>query len=295
MARIVVLGSANLDLVVRQPRLAEVGETIFGSGFSTVPGGKGLNQAIAAARAGAEVVFIGAVGRDAFAAPLRAALVAEGIDVSLLVEADAPTGVANVHVLDSGENAIVVVPGANLVSESLTEQERATILSADALLTQFERPVPLVLEALKAARRAGVRTVLTPAPVQEVPPQLLDFVDLLVLNGVEARGLAGLPDELDAVRELSRRSGTVIMTRGSQGQVIAREGRVVEEHPAHPAEAVDTTAAGDTFVGVLTARAGLGDGFQVALRAATVAAAISVTRLGASTSMPAWDEVAPLL
>jgi len=291
MARIAVLGSANLDLVVRLPRPPHNGETIFGTGFSTVPGGKGLNQAIAAAHAGAEVSFLGAVGKDRFGAMLRDALVVHGIDVTRLIEVAEPTGIADVHVMDGGENAIVVVPGANHAAIPLTEEDRAVIASSDALLTQFERPIPLIFEALQFARAAGVRTVLTPGPVVQVGHELLSLVDLMVPNAGEARILSGLTDDVDAARAISRHAGTVVMTRGAQGQLVARGGEVVEEHVAYRTQAVDTTAAGDTFVGVLAARSAIGDGFPSALRAATVAAGISVSRHGASTSMPHWDEI----
>lgn len=291
MARIAVLGSANLDLVVRLSRPPRDGETVFGTAFSMVPGGKGLNQAIAAARAGADVSFLGAIGRDRFGTMLRDALVADGIDVSRLIEVDEPTGIADVHVMDSGENTIVVVPGANHSAIAFTAEDRAVITSSDALLTQFERPIPLVFEALQFARSAGVRTVLTPGPVVQVGHDLLGLVDLIVPNAGEARALSGLTDDVDAACAISRHAGTVVMTRGAQGQLVARGGEVVEEHVAYRTQAVDTTAAGDTFVGVLVARSAIGDGFPAALRAATVAAGISVARHGASTSMPRWAEI----
>jgi len=291
VARIAVLGSANMDLVVRLPRPPRVGETIFGTAFSLVPGGKGLNQAVAAARAGAEVSFLGAVGRDEFGTMLRDALLAQGVDVSRLIEVDEPTGIADVHVMDDGDNSIVVVPGANHAVLALADQDRAMIASSDALLTQFERPLPLVHEALRAARAAGVRTVLTPAPVLPVGSDLLGLVDVLVPNAGEARALAGRDDDVEAARAISRQATTVIMTRGERGQLIARAGQLVAERPAYAAEAIDTTAAGDTFVGVFAARSALGEDVDGAVRAAAVASGISVTRPGASTSMPTWDEI----
>lgn len=295
MTRIVVLGSANLDLVVRQPRLPLPGETIFGSDFFTVPGGKGLNQAVAAARAGAEVAFLGAVGADDFGHRLRAQLLADGIDDTGLAETDAPTGTAHIAVVDGGENSIVVVPGANAAVTGLGEVDRELIAGADTLVMQLERPLPLVAEALAFARASGVRTVLTPAPVQMLADETLALVDLLVPNALEARELAGLDDEVEAARALSRAAATVVMTRGARGALVARGGEIVLEVSAHPVEAVDTTAAGDTFVGVLAARRGAGDALEAALHAAGVAASISVTRPGASSSMPTWDEIAAAL
>lgn len=298
MSRIVVLGSANMDLVVRQPRLPQPGETMFGSSFGTVPGGKGLNQAVAAARAGGEVAFLGAVGRDAFGAELRALVRAERIADSGLVETDAPTGIAQISVLDGGENSIVVVSGANAAIERLDEAAETQIAAAAYLVAQFERPLPLVAEAFRVATALGVRTVLTPAPVVPVDDALLALVDILVPNAQEACELAGVDDEQQAALTLSTRiapDGIVVMTRGSRGALVARGGAVVAEVPARRVEAVDTTAAGDTFVGVLVA--GLADGAALddALRAATVAASIAVTRAGATSSMPTWDEIAALL
>lgn len=295
MSSIVVLGSANMDLVVRQPRLPEPGETIFGASYSSVPGGKGLNQAVAAARAGGRVAFLGAVGRDAFGLSLRETLVADGIDVAGLADVETETGTAHIAVLDDGENSIVVVPGANASVALLSGDDERLITTAGFLVTQLERPVALVAEALRVARAAGVTTVLTPAPVQELPAGMLGLVDILVPNSLEARRLSGLDDETAAALTLSRDGGTVVMTRGSRGVLVARDGVVVHELPARRVEPVDTTGAGDTFTGVLVARLSLGDALVDALAAATTAAAISVTRPGATTSMPRWDEIAAAL
>lgn len=295
MADIVVLGSANMDLVVRQPRLPEPGETMFGSSFETVPGGKGLNQAIAAARVGGDVAFLGAVGGDAFGARLRETLETDGVDTAGVALVERPTGTAHISVLDGGENAIVVVPDANGVELPLDDVQRAAIDGARYLVVQFERPLPLVAAAVAYARSAGVTTVVTPAPVTALPDGFLDDVDILVPNAGEARELAGVDDEADAAVALSARVGTVLVTRGSRGALVARGGEVVAEVPVHPVTPVDTTGAGDTFTGVLVARLAAGDAEADALRAASVAAALATTRPGASTSMPTWDEVAPLL
>ncbi|PZQ89536.1 MAG: ribokinase [Leifsonia xyli] len=295
MADIVVLGSANMDLVVRQPRLPEPGETMFGSSFTTVPGGKGLNQAIAAARVGGDVAFLGAVGGDAFGRELREALASAGVDTDAVALVERPTGTAHISVLDGGENAIVVVPDANGVELPLDETQRAAIRSARYLVVQFERPLPLVAEAVAYARSVGVTTVVTPAPALPLPEGFLEGVDVLVPNAGEARELAGIDDETDAALALSRRAGTVVMTRGSRGALVARGGEVVAEVPVHPVTPVDTTGAGDTFTGVLVARLAAGDPEPAALRAASVAAALATTRPGASPSMPAWAEVQALL
>ena len=293
--RIAVLGSANMDLVVRQPRLPRPGETMFGSAFSTVPGGKGLNQAVAAARVGGSVEFIGAVGTDAFGGELRDCLRREGIGVDGLATVDAPTGTAHISVLDGGENSIVVVSGANAAVTALDDPARATIAASGFLVLQFERPAELVAEALEFAQENGVLTVLTPAPVRAVEPGLLSLVDILVLNENEARELAGLDDVVEAGRALSREARTVVVTQGARGAFVAEDGELAGEVAPHRVEPIDTTAAGDTFVGVLVARLAEGDTPPDALRAASVAAALSTTKLGASTSMPTWDEVTSVL
>jgi len=295
MSAIVVLGSANLDLVVRQPRLPRPGETMFGSDFTTVPGGKGLNQAVAAARAGGDVGFLGAVGRDAFGEQLRRCLQDDGVDTGGLAEVDAPTGTAHIAVLDGGENAIVVVSGANAAITSLDAGSQRRIESARYLVAQLERPIGLIGEAFVVARGLGIQTVLTPAPVQPVDHALLQLVDVLVPNAQEACELAGLADETEAAIALSRTAGLVVMTRGARGALVARDGVVVVEVPPREVVAVDTTGAGDTFAGVLVARLAGGADLDAALEAATVAASISVTRPGATTSMPTWDEIAAVL
>lgn len=294
-ARVAVLGSANMDLVVRQPRLSQPGETMFGTHFSTVPGGKGLNQAVAAARAGASVSFLGAVGEDSFGDELRLQLDADGVDVARLRTVAGSTGTAHIAVLDGGENSIVVIPAANAAITALDDTDRAEIADSSWLLMQFERPLPLIADALRSARAAGVSTMLTPAPVLEFDADLWTLVDVLVPNEIEARELAGEDDEVAAARELSRRVGLIVMTRGSRGALVCQDGEIVLEVPARSVDAVDTTGAGDTFVGVLAARLAHGDELAQALHAATAAAAISVTRPGATTSMPSWGEISAVL
>jgi ribokinase len=288
---ILVLGSATGDLIVRQPRLPNVGETLFGRAFSTVAGGKGLNQAVAAARAGGDVAFLGAVGDDEHGRRARGVLGDAGVDIDGLIDVDEPTGTAHIAVLDGGDNAIVIVPAANLAVTSIDADARRRIESARFLVAQFERPIPLIAEAFAIARAAGVRTVLTPAPVVAVGADLLALVDILVPNATEARELAGVDDEFAAAEALSRQVGMVIMTRGEDGAVVARDGAIVTTVSAHPVQPVDTTGAGDTFVGVLVAWLADGAELDAALAAATAAAAICVTRPGASPSIPARDEI----
>jgi ribokinase len=292
---IVVLGSANMDLVVRQARQPRPGETMFGDSFEMVPGGKGLNQAVAAARAGADVAFLGAVGRDPFGTALIDCLVAEGIGIDDLAEVDVPTGTAHITVFDDGENSIVVVRGANAGITELDEHARQAIERASYVVAQFERPLPLIERAFTVARERGVRTVLTPAPVMPAPAGLLELVDILIPNASEACELAGLDDDTAAALALSRRVGMVVMTRGSRGVLVTRDGEIIADEPARAVEPVDTTGAGDTFAGVLVARLAAEATLPDALAAAGAAASISVTRAGASTSMPTWDEIAEAL
>ena len=204
MTGVVVLGSANMDLVVRQPRRAEPGETLFGTDFSTGPGGKGLNQAIAAARAGASVRFIGAVGTDAFAERLRDRLVADGVDVEGLRTVPGATGIAQITVTDDGQNTIVVVPAAN-ADRAFNADDRSTVAAASHLVVQLERPIELLEVALRHARDAGVTTVLTPAPARAGLDALLDLADVLVPNEGEAMMLSGRVNRKPAMM----RKGTV--------------------------------------------------------------------------------------
>jgi len=284
-----VLGSANMDLVVRAAAFPAPGETVTGASFVTVPGGKGLNQAVAAARAGAPTRFVGAVGADGFGGEIRALLEREGIDVAALAEGEV-TGTAHIVVADDGENAIVVVPGANhqVRAEQLSD---AVLGEVSWLVTQLEVRLDVVQAALVRAASAGVRTVLTPAPVQALDAATLGAVDLLVPNQIEACRLAGAADPLRAAERLSETCRDVVVTLGARGAVWARGGRIAAQLPGRRVEAVDTTAAGDTFVGALVALLAEGADMPVALDRAGVAASIAVTRPGASSSMPTRAEI----
>jgi len=306
--RIAVLGSANMDLVVRQPRLPKPGETMFGTGFNTVPGGKGLNQAVAAARQGAAVDFLGAVGADAYGRELRDVVTGEGIGADGLAVADVPTGTAHISVVDSGENSIVVVSAANATVTALSPEQESTIRGARFLVMQCELPVSALVAGVAVARGHGVFTVLTPAPVLPLPEGFLASVDLVVPNQIEAAELTGEADPVRAAELLSAGATWAIVTLGAEGCVLAFDGTALGLAPARPAKAVDTTAAGDTFVGALVARlaafalpdrltaADISEERMIdAVRWATVASSISVTRHGATSSMPTLVEVAAIL
>lgn len=290
MGSIAVVGSANMDLVVRQPKRAEPGETIFGTRFSTGPGGKGLNQAVAAARAGGAVAFLGAVGSDDFGARLRARLESDGVDTARLRTVAEATGIAQISVTDDGENTIVVVPGANSAVD-FDDADRAVIAGASHLVVQLERPHALLVEAMRFARDRGVVTVLTPAPAREGIDDLIALADILVPNEGEATLLAGALEAESAAIALSRHAGLVIVTLGERGALVARGGEIVRRVAPRPVVARDTTGAGDTFVGVLVAWLAAGEPLAGALHAATVGASLAVTREGAADSMPSRDEI----
>ncbi|MFD7085838.1 ribokinase [Streptomyces sp. NPDC059918] len=290
MTAIAVLGSTNMDLVAYVPRAPRLGETVTGRAFRTVPGGKGANQAVAAARSGGEVVMIGAVGTDEFGVRLRSALTAAGVETAALRTVEGASGTAHITVDDEGANSIVVIPGANGSVTGLEAGDAARIGAVDLLLLQLELPMEAVLAGAAAARAQGVRTVLTPAPARPLPRELLELVDLLVPNEHEAAALTGFTDPLGAAEALLREVPEVVLTLGAAGVLYAARGREPLSVPALPVRAVDTTAAGDTFVGALAVALGEGRPMPEALRWASAAAALSVQRPGAQDSMPTRTE-----
>jgi len=286
---IVVVGSANMDLVVNAPVLPRPGETVMGDRFATVPGGKGANQAIAAARAGGRCAFIGAVGQDTFGEVMRQNLVASGVDVARLRSVPGPSGVALIAVDAKAENLIVVAPGANASLTRLDVQDRMAIESADVLLCQLETPLPTVAQAAAAARTAGTTVVLNAAPARPLPAELLAAVDLLVLNQHEAALLAGAAtDPLNGLLALVPR---VVMTLGAVGAAYADRDGVRLEVLAPKVDAVDSTGAGDAFTGALAVAWAAKRPIGEALRWACAAGALCATRPGASTSLPAGAEI----
>ncbi|MFD5508385.1 ribokinase [Streptomyces sp. NPDC059761] len=290
MTAIAVLGSTNMDLVAYVPKAPRLGETVTGREFRTVPGGKGANQAVAAARSGGEVVMIGAVGADEFGVRLRSALTAAGVETAALRTVEGASGTAHITVDDEGGNSIIVIPGANGGVTGLEAGDAARIGAADLLLLQLELPMEAVLAGASAARAQGVRTVLTPAPARMLPHELVRLVDLLVPNEHEAAALTGFTDPLGAAEALLRDVPEVVITLGPAGSLYAARGREPLTVPAPRVRAVDTTAAGDTFVGALAVALGEGRSMPQALHWASAAAALSVQRPGAQDSMPARAE-----
>lgn len=299
---VVVVGSINRDLVARVDTVPTPGETRLGTSLVRSAGGKGANQAVAARRAGgAAVAFVGAVGHDEDGRDLRGALEAERIDVSGLSSVDGPTGTALVCVDDAGENAIVVIPGANAALAALSSEQRAAVAGAAVLVTQLEIPVPLVLDAA-AARADGAWHVLNAAPsapAAAARTALLASADVLVVNEHEAIDVSGAADLASAVAELAPRVRAVVVTLGRRGSLIAH-GDERREVPAPAVAAVDTTGAGDTFCGVLAAELAASgrtpdsvdaDLLAAAASAGAAAAALAVTRPGAQDGVPTVDEV----
>jgi ribokinase len=297
-AKVVVIGSLNMDLVTRAPRLPRGGETLIGESFATVSGGKGANQAVAAARLGAQVSMVGCVGSDAYGEELRGALLAEQIDCQAVSTVDDSSGVALIVVDDNSQNAIVIVAGANgALTPAVIDRFDAVLQAADVIICQLEVPDATVGHALKRGRELGKTVILNPAPASRpLPADWYASIDYLIPNESEASALSGLPvdslasAETAATRLIAMGAGKVIITLGAQGSLFAN-GKGFEHFPATKVKAVDTTAAGDTFVGGFAAALAAGKSEADAIRFGQVAAALSVTRAGAQPSIPTLSDV----
>lgn len=298
MSRVFVVGSINVDLVCRAARHPRPGETITGTNFATHPGGKGANQAVAAARLGADTWMVGRVGDDSFGAEQVAFLSAQGVQTKHVKRtAELATGVALIVVSEDGENSIVVVPGANgRVSEADVQIE---FRPGDVVVCQFEIPLPTVVAVLSRAREAGATTLLNPAPAQACSAEALALADVLVVNENELGFFTGEaeadPSDPEAVAVLLRAlqgpsSQAVVATLGGHG-LVAQIGDDELMLPGHLVSVVDTTAAGDTFVGAIAARVAAGEPVAAALDYANLAASICVERAGAGPSIPSAREV----
>lgn len=297
-AKVVVIGSLNMDLVTRAPRLPRGGETLIGKSFATVSGGKGANQAVAAARLGADVSMVGCVGSDAYGAQLRGALLAEQIDCQAVSTVDDSSGVALIVVDDNSQNAIVIVAGANgALTPQVIDRFDAVLQAADVIICQLEVPDATVGHALKRGRELGKTVILNPAPASRpLPAGWFAAIDYLIPNESEASALTGLSvdslvsAESAATRLVALGAGKVIITLGAEGSLFA-DGTRLEHFPAPKVNAVDTTAAGDTFVGGFAAALAAGSSEAEAIRFGQVAAALSVTRAGAQPSIPTLSDV----
>ena len=288
---VVVVGSANVDLIAQTERLPAPGETVLGGEFVQTLGGKGANQAVAAARSGASVRFIGALGADAYGDACLDAYGREGIDTSLVKRhPSSPTGVALITVDSGGENCIVVAPGANTaVNREFIEASVPD--TCDVLVCQLETPLGGVESAFKGARRRGAVTILNPAPAQPLAPDLLSAVNCMTPNESETEMLTGIrPDSNESAATagqmlLKRGVDTAIITMGADGAVLVDEAGWVHQQ-APTVSVVDTTGAGDTFTGCLAARYAWGESFRDALPYACYAASLAVTQNGAQPSIP---------
>lgn len=281
---VVVVGSANLDLVARTPRLPKPGETVTGSNYFEFCGGKGANQAIAASRAGARTAFIGALGNDHAGETLCAAFKNDNVDISAVRVVSVPTGRALIGVSDDGENSIIVIPGANhAITIDDLEMNAEIIASAKVLLCQLEVPLEVVQRAFELAGENSLR-ILNPAPAQSLSKDLLQLVDLITPNEHEMMLLGG-PQGL-----LKQGVKTIIVTQGARGALmITKNGET--QIPPFKVDPVDSTGAGDAFCGMLAARLAIGEPIQNALKAAVVSGALATLIEGAVPSLPIWNIV----
>ncbi|MDF1520596.1 MAG: ribokinase [Brevefilum sp.] len=297
MAKILVVGSINMDLVVRVPHSPKPGETVLGGDFETFPGGKGANQAVAAARMGGEVTMVGRVGNDDFGNTLIQGLVEDKIKTTHVIkDSKARTGVAMISVAADGENMIVVASGANAkVSVEDVGNTRSLMRETDLLLVQLECPLETVIAAIELAKAYGVPVVLNPAPAQPLPKSLLRNVDYLTPNQNELLILTGeakLNDGIGKIKKWGLRN--LIITLGANGARVISDG--IDQHlPAHEITAVDTTAAGDAFNGALAVALAEGKQLLEAVSYGMAAGALASTKRGAQPSLPTRDAVENLL
>jgi ribokinase len=296
MARVVVVGSINMDVVAASPRQPAIGETVLGTDLRYIPGGKGANQAVAAARLGASTALVGNIGVDPFGQSLADFLAGEGIDLAAVARVEAPTGTALILVLPDSGNSIVVVPGANATLD-VADVDRTHLDADDVVIVQYEIPLAVVEATLARAQRAGARTVLNPAPAATTSDRLLGLADFVVVNQSELAFLASgpLPSTAEEAARLAaglrcRADQVVIATLGADG-AVALAGEEIVRVAGRPVNAVDSTGCGDAFVGALAAFLCSGSTVPDALRLANLAASICVQRLGAGTSMPSLTEL----
>jgi ribokinase len=300
---VAILGIFVADLAFRASRQPAIGETLIGSGFAMGPGGKGSNQAVAAARAGAAVTFISKLGQDSFADIALAAWGREGIRPRVAQTAEHPTGAAYIFVNDqNGENAIIVVPGAaGTISVADVEAAAEAIAAAAVFVTQLEQPIPAAIRGLEIARKAGVMTVFNPAPAAALPDSIFPLCDFIIPNESEAEGITGIkvttPDDARRAADalLNKGARNVIITLGEKGALFQSR-----EHQAllpsfNAGKVVETAGAGDAFVGAFAAALARGDQTVAAARFASAAAGISVTRAGTAPAMPTLPEIVKLL
>lgn len=292
---ITVLGSLHMDMVTRTERIPRLGETVWGGEFIMSPGGKGMNQAVAASRLSGEVEFVGSIGNDYFGNRLKERLKEESIGTNYLKVSSQPTGTASIMVDSEGNNIIAVAPGADkgLTLEDLGRLDEL-LGSSNIFLTQLEMPDEIVMKGLEKASKAGVKTILNLAPARKLPQRSLQMVDVLVLNDLELRDLA----EIDSLGEaaqtvIEQGPQAVVVTLGKKGSMLVTRDDTVTV-PGVEVKVVDTTGAGDAFCGGLTAALDLGKALQKAVKLGNLAGALSTTRVGAQEALPTREEVEDL-
>ncbi|GGG92368.1 ribokinase [Parapedobacter pyrenivorans] len=296
--KIIVVGSMNMDMVVKTSHIPQPGETVLGGSFFMNPGGKGANQAVAVARLGGDVAFVGKIGDDIFGKQSSQLFDEEGVDINgILSDHDSPSGIALITVDDNGENSIVVAPGANAHLEPVdVEKVLDKYPDSKILLMQLEIPMRTVEFAARIAREKGMQVILNPAPANELVPSVFHLVDVITPNVNEAEMLSGIrivdiPSARQAAESIHAQGvNHVIVTLGKQGAALLENG-VFHHIPAPSVETVDTTAAGDVFNGALAVAIGEGKGLTDAVSFACRAASIAVTRMGAQSSIPFRNEV----
>ncbi|MEM8888986.1 MAG: ribokinase [Bacteroidota bacterium] len=295
-SKVLVIGSSNVDLIMQLDRLPRPGETITGGIFTQVMGGKGANQAVAAARAGASTAFISCLGRDDFGKSMEAAFLDDGLDISGIVKSDSASGTALISIDKAGENSIGVAPGANFDLKPVDIQRaRELIEAAELVLFQCEIHPKTLEYAIDYCHSKGKKILLNLAPAIPLSEKSLHKIDILILNETEAEFLSGikvhrLEEAQEAALKLQKYSDTLIITLGTQGAYLAGES-FTGHIPAFTVEALDTTAAGDTFCGAFAAALTEGLSQKEAVRFASAASALSVTRLGAQPSIPKKSEI----
>lgn len=300
--KIVVVGSSNTDMIIKVPRIPKPGETILGGTFQTAAGGKGANQAVAAARAGGDVTFIARVGDDIFGDQAINGFIADSINVDYVIkDKNAPSGVAEIFVADNGENSIAVASGANAnLSPSDIEAAKEIIVNADLVLMQLESPLETILSAAQLAKANGVQVILNPAPAQPLPDEVLANVSILTPNESEAELLTGIAvfdtSSAQKAAKVLRSKGieTIIITMGAAGVFISSD-EFTGLQSGFKVDPVDTTAAGDVFNGALAVGLLSGAPFLDAIKFAQAAAALSVTKMGAQPSAPIVDAIVRFL
>lgn len=296
MKKVVVVGSINMDLVTRCKRAPKGGETLFGEEFSQVPGGKGANQAVAIGKLGTNVIMLGKIGKDSFGKDMLASMEKNGVNIQHIEEGEKATGIAKIIVEESGQNRILVVAGANSeVDKEYVDRHLAAIKESDIVVTQLEIPIETVEYTLKKAKEFGKITILNPAPARELSDEIIKNNDFIIPNESELALITGMAVETE---EEIKKAGkklldmgvkNLIITLGSKGSLHLNRDKC-EFHSAYKVKAIDTTAAGDSFIGGVVRELN-GDNISEAIEFGTKVSAIAVTKKGAQTSIPTIEEV----